>query len=299
MKKSQRLIFIAIGILTSCTSGNGNSDAYGNFESDEIIISSQANGEIIILDIEEGMTVKTDQILGLIDTTDLHLSRLEILANIELISSQYKNLSAQINVLLSEKRNIEREIERTKKLLISDAATQKQLDDLEGNIEVVKAKIATVESQNPTVVGQIKVLRAKLNQIDEKINKSIIVSPIDGVILNKIAMAHQLAAPGAMLFIMADLSNLIFRAYVSGNQITDIKLNSEVTVLVDDMESEMRKYPGIVSWISSESEFTPKIIQTKEERVDMVYAIKIVVPNDGSLKIGMPGEVLFSVNAEN
>lgn len=299
MKRIVRsLVIVAIG-LSACQSAYDEADAFGNFEADEITISAQTAGEIMELNIEEGMKVSAGQVLGYIDTTDLHLSRLELLANIEFIRSQYKNLGAQIDVLLSEKRNLQREIERTKKLMSSDAATKKQLDDLEGNLEVVNGKIAAIESQNPSVVGQINVNRARLNQVEEKISKSILVSPVNGIVLNKISMAHQLAMPGSLLYVVADMSQMILRAYISGSQLPLIKTGDSVIVMVDAAGGGLKKYPATVSWISGESEFTPKIIQTREERVDMVYAVKLTVKNDGILKIGMPGEVIFSDRAEN
>jgi HlyD family secretion protein len=282
----------------SCSTEKNGADAYGNFEVDEITISAQVPGELVKFNIEEGMFVDAGQPVGLIDTTELNLTRLEIIANVDLIMTQYGNLTAQINVYLAEKKNLEREIQRTEKLIESEAATEKQLDELKGSLTVVERKIASIEAQNPNVFNQVKVTLSKMEQLNEKMRKSIIRVPVKGKVLNKIAMEHQLAAPGTPLFIMANLSNMTFRAYISGNQLAEINVGEKVTIKVDYKDGELKSYEGHVTWVADEAEFTPKIIQTREERVDMVYAMKMKVINDGMLKIGMPGEVYFTKDAE-
>lgn len=287
--------YIGMGLLLmACGNDAEDSDAYGNFEVDETTISAEVGGELLEFDVEEGDELEEGEVVGLIDTTDLHLSRLELKANRGVIESQYQNLTAEVKVLEAEKANIEREIQRTEKMLKEDAATQKQLDDLRGARDVVQGKIMAVKSKNPSIFNQLEVLKVKLRQIDDKVRKAILKSPSSGVVLNKIANQYQLVMPGAPLYTMADLSSLDLRAYVSGDQLSGIQLGQEVEVLIDGPENELKAYTGKIKWISDEAEFTPKIIQTRKERVDMVYAIKVRVQNDGSLKIGMPGEVRFA-----
>jgi HlyD family secretion protein len=292
------MLFSAAALISSCGFGDKTADAYGNFEVDEITVSAKVPGEIMELDITEGNRLVQGQAVGWIDTADLHLQRLEIEANIGLIKSQYASITAQIEVLQSNKRIIITEIERTKKLLASNAATTKQMDDLEGKLQVVNKQIASIETQHPSVVGQLNVARAKLDQINEKSNKSIIRNPINGIVLDKIARQHELAGAGMPIYTIADLSVMEFRAYIAGNQLSSIALGDAVVVKVDGENDELIAFEGTVKWISDEAEFTPKIIQTKEERVDMVYALKVDVINNGVLKMGMPGELYFSVTID-
>lgn len=293
MKKATILAFFGCIFLLSCNEQNGKSDAYGNFEAEDLTISAQIPGELLKFELEEGQTLTKGQYYGLIDTTDLYLSKLELQANINVISSQYKNLTAQINVIEAQIENINREIIRTRKLVETDAVPKKQLDDLEGSLLVAKEQIEAVRAQNPAVFSQLEVARIKLAQVEDKISRAHLKSPSNGLVLNKIANTHQMLSPGSPLFTMADLSIMTFRAYVSGIQLSQINLGDELTVLVDDHKQGLKAYKAKLSWISNESEFTPKIIQTREERVDMVYAVKLLVVNDGSLKIGMPGELVF------
>ena len=288
----------AVALLYSCGSGVGEADAYGNFEVDEITVSAMVPGEIMALEIKEGDHLEKGQRIGWIDTTDLHLQRLEVEANIGLIKSQYAAIAAQIEVLQSNKKILLTEIDRTTKLLASNAATTKNMDDLNGQLHVVNKQIASIETQNPSVIGQLNIARAKLEQINEKCVKSIITNPIDGIVLDKIMRQHELAGPGMPIYTIADLSVMEFRAYLAGNQLSRVKLGDTVVVKVDGEDGDLIPFEGRIKWISDQAEFTPKIIQTKEERVDMVYAIKVDVLNDGTLKMGMPGELYFSATSD-
>lgn len=300
MKTQQILLTFLVASSAACGNGDREADAYGNFEAEEIVISAKLPGELMVFEVEEGQSLKADEIVGLIDTTDLHLQRLEIKANIGAIRSQFGSIAAQIDVLKSSRNNLDREIERFTKLLSTKAATQKQVDDLEGQREVINKQMATIEAQNPNVAGQLNVAYAKISQIEERCTKSLITNPINGVVLNRISREHELVGPGSPLFTIADLSVLEFRAFISGKQLSSVKIGQEVMVEVDGLNGEMLSFPGQIKWISSQAEFTPKIIQTKEERVDMVYAIKVDVENDGRLKMGMPGELYFKEsNAED
>jgi HlyD family secretion protein len=288
-----------IGILSVTAffgcSGNGDlADAYGNFESEEITISAEVSGELLSFEIEEGDQIELDQVLGQIDTTSLSLQKMELEANLAVIEAQYSNLAAEISALETERDNVERELERTRKLVETKAATTKQLDDLEGMLASVNKRIKVVESKNPSIASQLKVNKAKIDRLEDMINRCNLKAPRSGVVLNKIAREHQLVMPGSPLYTMADLSVLDLRAYVTGNQLSQIGLGEAVDVMIDGTDDELITYKGKITWIADQAEFTPKIIQTKEERVDMVYAMKVAVVNDGKIKIGMPGEVVFS-----
>ena len=201
---------------------------------------------------------------------------------------------AQIDVLNEQKKNIEVEKERVEKLLKDGAATQKQLDDITGGINVINSQMNSIKTQNSTVLSELEVLNVQIDQINDQIKKSYIKSPINGTVVEKYIEESEVATPGKNLFKIADLNKIELKAYVSGDQIGAIKLGQKVKVIFDKNKDENTETEGIVSCIASQAEFTPKIIQTKEERVNLVYAVKISVMNDGSIKIGMPGEVVFN-----
>ncbi len=283
---------IAVVLLTTaCNKGNDLADAYGNFEVDDILISAQMPGELIQYTIVEGARLEKGVVVAMTDTTELYLMKLEVIANQEAISTQSDNIYAQIKVLKGELKNLEREQKRVKNLIKAGAATSKQLDDIEGNIDVVESKIQSVRSQNASILGQVEALYSRSKQIDEKIRKSIIVNPVDGIVLAKLSDLNEYTAPGKPLYKIANMDELDLRVFISGDQLSEVKLGDNYTVKIDGLDGSMIDYQGRVSWISSESEFTPKTIQTKEERVDLVYAVKLRVKNDGKIKIGMPGEL--------
>ena len=300
MKKSIIHALPVLAVLAACNGKNGQADAYGNFEAEEVTVSAKLPGELLVFEITEGQVIEKDHIVGYIDTSDLHLMRLEAEANMGAIRSQYSAITAQVEVLQSKKAILEGDLKRFRKMRESDAVTEKQLDDLEGQLKVVNKEMASIRTQNPYVTAQLEVIKAKLAQIDEKCEKSIIRNPFKGTVITKVSREHELAAPGLPLYTITDLSKLDFRAYVSGSQLSSVKLDDEVRIMVDGQEGDLLEFNGRVKWISDQAEFTPKIIQTKEERVDMVYAVKVEVPNDGSLKMGMPGELHFTEhNAES
>jgi HlyD family secretion protein len=286
-------IIISATFFLSCSDNNNKSDAYGTFESDEITISSEASGKILKLNIDEGQVLPPDTIIGLIDTTDLVLKKEQLLAQREAISSQVQNIISQINVQKQQKENLLIEKKRIQKLLKDNAATTKQLDDINGAIELIDKQIESIETQNSPVLNNIRGYDKQIAQIIESIKKCYIKNPISATILTKYAQPNEFAMVGKALFKIADLTKMYLRVYVSGNQLADIKIGQKVEVLIDKNEKENKSMNGTVTWISQNAEFTPKIIQTKEERVNLVYAIKVLVINDGSLKIGMPGEANF------
>lgn len=282
-------MFAAVGC-----SGNGDrSDAYGNFESTEILISAEASGKLLRFDVEEGSTIETNTMIGYIDTVQLAFKRDQILATQQSIRSKSANILAQIGVVQEQKNVALIEKLRLEKLFKENAATQKQLDDVNGQLNVLDKQMASIESQNASVLSDIRSLESQVSQINDQIHKSIIINPVKGTVLTKFAEPFEVVAFGKPLYKIADLSIMYLRVYVSGDQLPKIKLGAKVDALIDQSKTENQKLEGEISWISSKAEFTPKIIQTKQERVNMVYAVKVRVINDGSLKIGMPGEINF------
>ena len=290
---NRMLVFLALSLLiVSCNSSDDRADAYGNFEVEETTISAQASGELLQFYIEEGTQLKSGQVVGVIDSTTLVIQKSEILANISLVKVNKTSVAAEQNVLKSEMANLQREHKRAKKLMAAEAATQKQLDDLEGNIEVLKSKMRAINSQYASIDAQVRALNAKVDLINEQISRCQIINRSTGLVLTKLARANELVAPGRPLYKIADMSKIYLKAYISEPQLATIKQGQQVTIAIDYQDVK-KEFPGTITWVSSESEFTPKIIQTKEERVNLVYAIKVAVDNDGYLKLGMPAEVIF------
>ncbi len=292
------ILFIAIaGLVLSCTGKDDKADAYGNFEAIEVIISSEATGKILSLQLEEGDKLAAGTQVGLVDTMQLFLTKKQLEASIDALRSKTQNVKVQLDVLESQKDNLLREVKRVEKLLAENAATQKQYDDLSGQLNVVESQIIATKSQlntgNSGLLSEINPLLARIDQINDQIKKSVIVNPAPGTVLSKFAYENEVTTFGKPLYKVADLENITLKAYVSGNQLADLKIGNEVKVIIDQDAAE-KTMSGTVSWISSNAEFTPKVIQTKEERVSLVYAFKVLVKNDGTLKIGMPGEVYFN-----
>ena len=279
--------------LISCKGNEKTSDAYGNFESTEITISAQATGEIMQFGLEEGNQLTAGQVIGWIDTTDLVLKKAHMTAQKEAITSKTASLDAQIAVFQQQKTNVLRDKERVEKMFRDGASTQKQVDDITGQIDLIDKQIKSVKAQETSVYSEAATVQKQIAQVEESIRKSTIINPSEGGVLSKYVNAHEIAAIGKPLYKLADLREMKLKVYVSGDQILQVKIGQEVEVLVDQDSKTNRKMLGIVSWVSESAEFTPKIIQTKEERVNMVYAVKVLVKNDGTLKIGMPGEVNF------
>lgn len=283
-------ISILATTLLSCGNDSGKADGYGNFEATEITISAENNGKLIQFNVHEGNTLEKDQFIGYIDTIPLALKREQLVVSKAVISSKSKGVLSQINVLNSKLKTANTNKTRAENLIRDNAGTQKQLDDITGEIDVFKSQIRSVEIQNAPVVNELKAIDVQLKQIDDQIEKSKIINPVNGTVLTKFAEPNEITAFGKPLYKIADLNTMQLRVYVSETQLARIKIGQVVTVKIDDAET-MKSYNGHISWIASEAEFTPKIIQTKEERVALVYAVKIDVVNDGSLKIGMPAEL--------
>ena len=323
MKKIHYLIF-AIIVASSCNNDKQPWDASGLFEGDEIIVSAETMGKIISLDLEEGQVVKKDQELGKIDANSLSLQKAQLEASIKGLYEKKGSAQPQIGVyreqIKAQQENVatlkeqlsvmNRDKNRVEKLVAADAAPAKQLDDINGQISILNQQIvaasanvgtlnqqiksaeSTVSIQNRAVLSEEQPIVQRIAQIEDQITKSSIVSPIDGTILITYLKKDEFASPGKPIFKMAKTDQLILRAYITESQLAAIKIGQEASVSIGAGES-LKSFPGKIAWISSKAEFTPKTIQTKDERSNLVYAIKIIVPNDGSLKIGMYGDVNF------
>lgn len=295
MKFNYLILFIALGILmSSCSDTEIKSDAYGNFEATEIIVSAQANGELLKFDIQEGDILNMGEAIGLIDTTDLYLKKKLLEQQKQTIGSQLVSINSEIEVQQQQLENNKVNQARVQNMYKQGAATKKQLDDINGLVDLNMKMITAVKSKKQNILDQINGVEIQKEQIEEAISKCLILSPQRGTVMVKYAEMGELAFTGKPLFKLADIKNIKLKAYISGAQLPDVKLGDEVEILYDKNEKENNVTQGKVVWISSTAEFTPKTIQTKEERVNLVYAIKVLVNNNGSIKIGMPGEMNFN-----
>jgi len=310
--KSRLLLYVSL-LLTIATGCNNNqaSDASGTFEVDEVIVSAQEPGQIMALNIEEGSVLAKDSIVGYIDTVPLGLQKAQMEATIGALHQKITDVKPEVKYIkdqiIAQQAQLKDDLlerDRTERLIKADAATTKQLDDLNSAIDVLQKQIAAnqaeikvqetnIGTQNNTVMSEFKPLTKSVAQINDQLKRTNIVNPINGTVLTKYALAGEEVTVGKALYKIGDLSVITLRAYITETQLAQVKLNQQVNVLVDSTETKYKHYTGIVVWISDKAEFTPKTIQTKDERANLVYAIKIHVKNDGYLKIGMYGEVKF------
>ena len=299
--KPKFLLYIGLStsLLLACSGNEGNYDASGSFEATEIIVSSEATGKIERLAIMEGQLLEKGQQVGLIDTTQLYLQKMNLLTNAKGVRAQQPNIVAQTASIKEQINTLQREKQRTSNLIKANAATQKQLDDINSQIEVLEKQLvasqSTLQKSSMNITAQSSALDIQIEQLEDRLQKSIIESPIRGTVLNKYAEEGELAGMGTPLFKVANIDEMTLRVYVTNDQLSAVKLNDKVQVYVDqgDSNGDKKTYEGVVTWISDKSEFTPKTIQTKNERANLVYAMKVRVRNDGYLKIGMYGEVSF------
>ncbi len=294
--KTIKILFLAVlaGSLFSC-SNSEKADGYGNFEATEITISSEANGKLEFLNLEEGQVLEKGALVGLVDTLQLYLSKQQLLASKKTVASKSGGVWSQVSVLNQQLQTAKTEQERIQNMFNENAATQRQLDQANSQVNVLKKQIQNVETQNSPIVNEVKSIDAKVAQIEEQIENSKITNPIKGTVLTQFAEPGEIVSFGKPLYKIANLEEMTLRVYVSETQLPNIKIGQEVTVKIDSGET-MKDYKGTISWISASAEFTPKIIQTKEERVNLVYAVKVIVENNGSLKIGMPAEMWIAQN---
>ncbi len=294
MKKIIYILIPTLFFITSCDDENNNDAAYGNFEAIEVIVSAQANGQIISFTPEEGVELKNEQLVGLIDTTVLHLNKKLLIQQKVTIASQFDNLSSEIEVQKQQLKNAKINQQRISNLYKEGAATQKQLDDINGTVDLIKMQIAAINTKRKSISDQIKGVEIQTEQINEAISKCNIINPVTGTVLVKYAEQGEVAGIGKPLYKIADLTQMKLKAYISGAQLPNVKIGQQVDVSFDSSMDENNTVVGTVSWISQTAEFTPKTIQTKQERVNLVYAIKVTVKNNGAIKIGMPGGVKFN-----
>jgi HlyD family secretion protein len=292
MKTNLFLIIPAI-LLISCNNKTDQADAFGNFEATEITISAETSGRIIKFDVTEGTEIDKDSEIALIDTTMFHLQKGEIDAGMKGVRTRISSINAQNDILRQQIDNLNVNITRIENMLKDDAATKKQYDDLAGQVAVLEKQIVANNTQKASVAAELSVFESKRATLNEQVVRSSVKSPLIGTLIEKYAEAGEIAAAGKPLAKIADLSIIRLKVYVSGAQLGNIKTGQEVTVRIDKGKKDYSSFTGKISYISGKAEFTPKIIQTKEERVTLVYAVTIDVINDGSMKSGMPGEAIF------
>lgn len=323
MKK--HIFILSIFALFSCNNSAESYDASGTFEADEILVTSKANGTILNLNLEEGQHLKRNEKVGEIDPKNVELQKEQVIATIDAIDqktnsalpqiqvlqSQISTQSANVSILQEQLQNAVRERNRTANLVSKDAATKKQLDDANGQIKVIQKQIAAAQSQlnvlqqqisttkenvslqNRAILSERKPTQKKIEQIDEQLKNNSIESPISGMVLTQYLNQGEFATVGKPIFKIANLEVMTLKTFITGDQLPQIKIGQQVKVLLEAGEGKTKELPGTIYWISSKAEFTPKTIQTKNERANLVYAAKIHVKNDGYLKIGMYGDVKF------
>ena len=283
--------------LSACSNDKNLYDASGSFEAEETIISSEATGTLKQFTVEEGQTLKAGETIGYVDSTQLYLKKKQLLAQINAVLSRKPNVSAQIAALESQLATAQREKKRVTNLVAGNAATQKQLDDINAQIDVIQKQIdaqkSALDISSEGLSNDALSVSTQVDQLNDQLSKCKLVNPINGTVLTKYAEVDEMTATGKPLYKIADLSTIILRVYITGNQLSQVKLNQQVKVLTDDGKGAYRETTGTVTWISDKAEFTPKTIQTKDERANMVYAVKVNVKNDGTYKIGMYGEIKF------
>jgi len=291
--KTRSLIIIGVLVLTGCSNKTEEADAYGNFEATEVIISAETSGRIIKFEATEGTDVAKGTEIALIDTTLFHLQKAEINAGMKSVRTRISSINAQNEILNQQIANLKINIARIENMLKDDAATKKQYDDLTGQVAVLEKQIAANNTQKASVASELSVYESKKATLNEQVVRSSIKSPMSGTILEKYSEAGEITAAGKPVVKIANLSVMRLKVYVSGAMLGDVKLGQECTVRTDNGDKGYSTFTGIISYVSGKAEFTPMIIQTKEERVTLVYAVTIDVKNDGTMKSGMPGEAIF------
>lgn len=291
----KRITYIATLLLIASCGKESEFDAQGTFEATEIIVSAEATGRILCFDVEEGSTVESGNIVGAIDSIQLHLQRRQLIAQQSALLSSRPDVKKQVASIREEIAKQKSELARVENMLRDGAATQKQYDDIGAHIRILEGKLeaalSTLDKNTSSINGNSVAIEAQIAALDDRIAKCRINSPVSGTLLVKYAQAGELASPGKPLMKVANLDEIFLRAYFTSEQLADITLGDTVTVIADFGGDERYSYEGRITWIASESEFTPKSIQTRDSRANLVYAVKIAVKNDGRLKIGLAGEV--------
>lgn len=298
--KSRNLLGLCslLALFSACGNGVPKYDATGTFETTEVLVSAEASGRLLYFDIEEGMLLKAGEEVGVVDTVQLYLTKLQLEASIKSVEEQRPDILKQVAATKEQISAAQRERNRVANLLKVGAANQKQLDDAEDQLEVLRKQLvaqnSTLSNSHQSLTWQSSSVGIQVAQVEDQLKKCHITSPITGTVLAKYAEAGELTAMGTPLFKVADTEQMYLRAYITSEQLSQVKLGQKVTVFSDYGTDEHKQYPGVVTWISDTSEFTPKTILTKNERANLVYAVKIAVHNDGLLKIGMYWGVEFN-----
>jgi HlyD family secretion protein len=327
MKTSSKIYLLSALVLglSACNSSKNEFDATGVFEAEEIIISAESSGKLIRFSISEGDNLKEGQEIGSVDCQNIGLQKAQIKASIEALKLKQNNATPQIQILVKQIDSqklviatqkeqltvLDKERKRIQNLVNAEAVPSKQLDDIVGQIDILKRQIESTQSQlavitqqivsqkeqvniqNKGILSETQPLQVRVSQMDEQLEHCKITNPVDGTVLVKYAEAQEITGMGKPLYKIANLKTMTLRAYISGTQLGQVKVNQAVKVFIDNGKDTYKEMIGTISWISSKSEFTPKTIQTKDERANLVYATKIKVKNDGFIKIGMYGEVKF------
>ncbi|MBF9254056.1 efflux RND transporter periplasmic adaptor subunit [Pontibacter sp. 172403-2] len=288
-------LFFLMLVTASCNKQEDGFDASGTFEAEETIISSETAGTIEEFEVQEGQQLKAGQYIGYIDSLQLHLKKKQLEAQIAAVLSKKPDVAAQLAALQEQLSAARTEQKRISSMVAADAATPRQLDEISAQVKVLKSQIAAQKSSlgNSTqgITQETAALQVQVEQVNDQLAKSRLVNPVNGTVLTKYAEANEMAAPGKPLYRIADLSTMTLRAYITGSQLPQVELGQKVDILVGAGEEAYKTYQGTITWISDKAEFTPKTIQTKDERANLVYAVKIRVQNDGQLKRGMYAEV--------
>ncbi|HAQ37947.1 MAG TPA: HlyD family secretion protein [Saprospirales bacterium] len=296
MNRSIFFVFLLSFIFFSCTEKTEQADAYGNFEAITVSVAPEASGKLLDFRIFEGSLIKMGEVSGQIDTFPLFLKKQQAYASMKALRKQLQDPQPQIELIQKQLSVLEKERKRVKSLLEDQAATPKQLDDITGQMDIMEQQISTLKKQttiaNQAILSQILPLESQITQLDDQIKRCTIINPVSGTVLLKLAEMGELVSPARPVYSIANLDTMVLRAYISGDQLPQISLGQEIEVQIDKSKDSNTSLKGRISWISSQAEFTPRTIQTKEERVNQVYAFKVQVANpEGKIKIGMPGEV--------
>ena len=287
------LLLAGLTLLTAIACRGREPDAYGNFEATEVIVAAQASGQLVEFTPEEGMNLAQGVVVAEVDPTQLMLERQQLLAQREATAARTTEAGEQIGVLVAQRDIAQRTLARTRRLFDADAATAQQLDQAERDYRTLVAQIEAARAQQVSARREVTAAEARVAQIRDQLAKSRVTNPTAGTVLATYSRRGEVVAVGTPLYKIADLSELTLRAYIDGTQLAQVRIGQPVQVNVDQGK-ELRSFSGTITWISAEAEFTPTPVQTRDERADLVYAIKIVVPNfAGVLKIGMPGDVYF------
>lgn len=286
----------ALLLIFSCKNSDEGYDASGTFEATEIVVSSEVSGKILSLDVQEGETISAGETVGYIDSVQIWLKKKQLINSIKAVKSRMPEINKQIAVTEQQIATQKSEAKRVGRLIKADAAATKQLDDINNSIAVLERQLeaqkSSLEIASRGINEDAATLQVQIEQLDDQLKKCRISNPLSGTVLVKYTEANELAIPGKALYKIADLENMTLKAYITAAQLTQLKIGQAVKIFADFGE-ESREYPATIKWISDKAEFTPKTIQTRDERANLVYAIKLAVKNDGFLKIGMYGEVKF------